>query len=91
MNQRIALRMLGKSGFRVDVVSDGRQAADAVKSGKYDVVLMDVHMPGMDGFAATAEIRGRERDGARLPIIAMTARAMARERDRGEVTIDNRQ
>ena len=81
VNQRIALRMLGKSGFRVDVVSDGRQAADAVKSGKYDVVLMDVHMPGMDGFAATAEIRGRERDGARLPIIAMTARAMAGDRE----------
>ncbi|MGO9096037.1 MAG: PAS domain S-box protein [Bryobacteraceae bacterium] len=81
VNQRIALRMLQKSGFRADVVSDGRQAAEAVKSGKYDVVLMDVHMPEMDGFAATAEIRGRERDGARLPVIAMTARAMAGDRE----------
>jgi PAS domain S-box-containing protein len=81
VNQRIALRMLQKSGFRADAVADGRQAADAVKSGKYDVVLMDVHMPEMDGFAATAEIRGRERNGARLPIVAMTARAMAGDRE----------
>jgi PAS domain S-box-containing protein len=81
VNQRIALRMLEKSGFRAHVVPDGRQAAEAALSGQYDVVLMDVHMPGMDGFAATAEIRGRERNGGRLPIVAMTARAMAGDRE----------
>ncbi|MGA2326450.1 MAG: PAS domain S-box protein [Bryobacteraceae bacterium] len=81
VNRRITLRMLEKSGFCAEAVCDGRQAADAVLAGHYDVVLMDVHMPEMDGFAATAEIRGREREGRHTPIIAMTARALAGDRE----------
>jgi CheY-like chemotaxis protein len=81
VNQRVALRMLDKSGFLAEAVLDGRQAVDAVLRGRYDVVLMDVHMPGMDGLSATAEIRARE-DGTRhTPIIAMTARALAGDRE----------
>jgi two-component system, sensor histidine kinase and response regulator len=81
VNRRITLRMLEKCGFQAEAVCDGRQAADAVLGGHYDVVLMDVHMPTMDGLAATAEIRGREADGRHTPIVAMTARALAGDRE----------
>jgi two-component system, sensor histidine kinase and response regulator len=81
VNRRIALRMLEKCGFQAEAVCDGRQAADAVLGGHYDVVLMDVHMPMMDGLAATAEIRGREGNGRHTPIVAMTARALAGDRE----------
>jgi CheY-like chemotaxis protein len=81
VNRRITLRMLEKCGFQAEAVCDGRQAADAVLGGHYDVVLMDVHMPTMDGLAATAEIRGRETDGRHTPIVAMTARALAGDRE----------
>jgi CheY-like chemotaxis protein/anti-sigma regulatory factor (Ser/Thr protein kinase) len=81
VNRRITLRMLEKCGFRAEAVCDGRQAADAVLAGRYDVVLMDVHMPQMDGLAATAEIRGREGNGRHTPIVAMTARALAGDRE----------
>ena len=61
---------------------DGVEALDALDHGAYDVVLMDVHMPEMDGYAATAAIRAREQQtGERLPIIAMTANAMEGDRD----------
>jgi PAS domain S-box-containing protein len=82
VNRKIALRMLEKSGFHADAVENGRKAVDAVASGLYDVVLMDVHMPEMDGFAATAEIRGREGESRHTPIIAMTARAMSGDREK---------
>jgi CheY-like chemotaxis protein len=82
VNRRIALRMLEKSGFHAQAVENGRQAVDAVASGCYDLVLMDVHMPEMDGFAATAEIRSREGERHHTPIIAMTARAMSGDREK---------
>jgi CheY-like chemotaxis protein len=82
VNRRIALRMLEKSGFQADAVENGRQAVEAVAHGCYGLVLMDVHMPEMDGFAATAEIRGLEGNRRHTPIVAMTARAMSGDRER---------
>jgi CheY-like chemotaxis protein len=83
VNQKIASRFLEKEGHHVTLASHGRQALAALDRENFDVVLMDVQMPEMDGFEATAIIRARERDtGKRLPIIAMTARAMKGDRER---------
>ncbi len=83
VNQRVAVAMLSKRGHSVHVVDDGRQACQAVLGDRYDVVLMDVQMPEMSGFEATAAIRAGETDGGgRVPIIAMTAHAMAGDRER---------
>jgi CheY-like chemotaxis protein len=83
VNQKIACRFLEKAGHHVTLASHGRQALAAIERENFDVVLMDVQMPEMDGFEATAAIRAQERDtGKRLPIIAMTAHAMAGDRER---------
>jgi CheY-like chemotaxis protein len=83
VNRKIVVRMLERAGFNVEAVQNGRLAVDAALSNDYDVVLMDVHMPEMDGFEATREIRRRENGSARrLPIIAVTARAMRGDRDK---------
>lgn len=78
VNQRVAVRVLEKAGHRCDVVSNGMQALDAIKTRKYDLVLMDCQMPDMDGYEATRCIRQYEAaTGAlHIPIIAMTAHAM---------------
>ena len=83
MNQRVASGLLGKRGHHVTVVGDGAAAVAALETGTFDLVLMDVQMPEMDGFEATAEIRRREQTtGGHMRIIAMTAHAMAGDRDR---------
>ncbi|UZW57773.1 response regulator [Sphingobium sp. JS3065] len=83
VNQRLALRLLEKRGHRVKIVGDGAQAVEALAQDRFDVVLMDVQMPEMDGFQATAAIRERERgQGKHMPIIAMTAHAMRGDRER---------
>jgi PAS domain S-box-containing protein len=83
VNQRVALGLLAKRGHRVTVASNGREAIDAVLREQFDVVLMDVQMPVMGGFEATAAIREREREtGGHLRIVAMTAHAMAGDRER---------
>jgi CheY-like chemotaxis protein len=83
VNQKIASRFLEKEGHHVTLASHGRQALAALDRENFDVVLMDVQMPEMDGFEATAIIRARERGtGKRLPIIAMTAHAMKGDRER---------
>jgi two-component system, sensor histidine kinase and response regulator len=83
LNQKVALARLAKWGFSVDVVENGRMAVEAVFSSTYDVVLMDVQMPEMDGLEATQEIRRRETEnGSRIPIIALTAHAMKGDMER---------
>ena len=65
------------------VANDGREAVATLETGQFDLILMDVQMPEMDGFEATAHIRARERErGTRIPIIAMTAHAMKGDRER---------
>ena len=84
INQRLALALLEKRGHRVVVANNGQEAFDAVENGAFDLVLMDIQMPVMDGVEATQRIRERERVlGARhLPIVAMTANAMQGDRER---------
>ncbi len=83
VNQKVASRMMGRRGHQVVVVSDGKEALAALAHGCFDLVLMDVQMPVMDGFATTMEIRKQEKlTGLYQPIIAMTAMAMKGDRER---------
>ncbi len=80
-NQRVAMELLQSGGLNVDVAQNGREAIASVKKNAYHAVLMDIQMPDMDGFRATAKIREDEANGG-LPIIAMTAHAMKGDRER---------
>jgi GAF domain-containing protein/CheY-like chemotaxis protein len=83
VNQRLVAGSLGRQGHHVTVVDDGQQAVAALAAASFDAVLMDVQMPRMDGFAATAEIRARERGtGRHVPIVALTAHAMKGDAER---------
>ncbi len=83
INQKVATRMLVQAGHAVTVAGDGRAALDLVGREAFDVVLMDVQMPEMDGLQAAAAIRARESGSIRrLPIVAMTAHAMKGDRER---------
>ena len=83
VNQKLAARLLEKHGHQVTVTANGREALAALDQENFDVVLMDVQMPEMDGFEATAAIRVREEStGRHLPIIAMTAHAMQGDQER---------
>ena len=81
MNQTVALGLLRRLGYRADVAWNGREAVEALERQRYDVVLMDVHMPELDGLDATRQIRDRWKKEARPHIIAMTANAMAEDRE----------
>jgi PAS domain S-box-containing protein len=81
VNQEVAGTMLRRRGHSVDIVSNGREAVDAVARQRFDVVLMDLQMPILGGLDATAEIRAKEK-GKRVPIIALTANAASGEREK---------
>ena len=84
VNREVAAGLLELLGYHVDSAEDGRQACTLTATHPYSVIFMDCQMPVMDGFAATATIRERERQAtvARTPIIALTANAMEGDRDR---------
>ena len=83
VNQRLAIRLLNKQGHTVVAVNNGREAVAAYAAQQFDLVLMDLQMPEMDGLQATARIREQERaTGARIPIVAVTANAMRGDRER---------
>ena len=84
-NQKVAITMLRMLGCQIDLAEDGQQALSKLKERSYDVILMDCQMPNMDGFAATAKIRDREKQlqvASPVPIIAVTANALITDRDR---------
>jgi two-component system sensor histidine kinase/response regulator len=82
VNQKVAYFMLEKQGHQVTGVRDGKEAVDAVDKGIFDVILMDIQMPNMNGFEATAAIREKEKNSDKhTPIIAMTAHAMKGDRE----------
>jgi two-component system sensor histidine kinase/response regulator len=83
INQQVALGILKIQGYNVTLASNGKEALDAYAQGAFDLILMDCHMPEMDGFEATMEIRKREQaaGGRRVPIVALTANAMAQDRE----------
>jgi Amt family ammonium transporter len=89
INQLVASEMLRAAGYDATVVNNGREAVSAIRSGRFDVVLMDCEMPELDGFAATRMIRTMEADqpfvasaGRPLPVIALTAQAVQGDRER---------
>lgn len=82
INQRVAVRMLERLGHRADVVANGIEAVHALNRVPYDLVLMDCHMPEMDGYEATQVIRQQAGRPSHTPIIAMTANAMEGDRER---------
>jgi two-component system, sensor histidine kinase and response regulator len=82
VNQVVAQTMLAKRGLVVDIASDGAEALAKLAHGTYAAVFMDCQMPNVDGYEATGRIRANERGDDRLPVIAMTAHAMAGDRER---------
>lgn len=82
-NQKLVRHMLGKRGHTLEIAENGRQALERLAARNFDVVLMDVHMPEMDGFQATIELRKLvDPEKAAVPVIAMTAHALKRDHDR---------
>ncbi|MDF2782114.1 MAG: putative signal transduction histidine kinase [Geminicoccaceae bacterium] len=82
VNCRLAMLMLEKAGHQIEVVNDGALAVEALVGKDYDLVLMDVQMPGVDGLEATRRIRALPGERARVPVIAITADAMAGDEQR---------
>jgi CheY-like chemotaxis protein len=83
VNQKVAARMLQREGHTVTIAGDGREALTFWEPRKFDLILMDVQMPEMDGLEATAAIRQKERSiDAHIPIVALTAHAMSGDRER---------
>jgi CheY-like chemotaxis protein len=81
VNQKLALRLLEKLGYRADVAGNGLETIEALERHSYDVILMDIQMPEMDGLEATKQIRGQGQPAKQPAIIAMTAGAMEGDRE----------
>ncbi|MBI5081796.1 MAG: response regulator, partial [Chloroflexi bacterium] len=81
VNQKLALRILQRMGYRADVAANGLEALAALRRQRYDVILMDVQMPEMDGLEATRQIRSTFTPDQQPHIIAMTANAMQGDRE----------
>lgn len=81
MNRDMLSRRLMKKGFEVDMALDGAQGVEMARSGAYDIVLMDMSLPVIDGWEATRQLRA-EPETRNVPIIALTAHAMAGDRDK---------
>ena len=79
INQKVLRKQLSLLGFRVDVAANGREALALLRSGRYALLLTDLHMPQMDGYALATAVRADEAGGRRLPIVALTANAMKGE------------
>jgi signal transduction histidine kinase/CheY-like chemotaxis protein len=82
VNQKVATGMLGKMGHKITLATNGLEAVKQWRQSNFDLILMDVQMPEMNGLQATTQIRREEAIGAHVPIVAMTASAMSEERDR---------
>ena len=82
VNQKVAVRMLRKLGYGSDIANNGLEAIEALRKKDYDLVLMDVQMPEMDGIEATVAIQQEWPEGQQPIIIAMTANAMSQDRER---------
>src|SRR5687767_5792203 len=83
INQKVAIRLLEREGHLVTLAVNGRKALELVESRSFDLILMDVQMPEMDGLEATMAIRNRERGTDRhIPIVAVTAYALVGDRER---------
>ena len=82
MNQKVGAALLRKLGCHVEIAANGLEAVAMATDFPFDLILMDCQMPEMDGYEATAEIRRRQKGGLRTPIIALTAAALAADRDR---------
>jgi CheY-like chemotaxis protein len=81
VNLKVACRFVEKLGYRAQAAAGGQAAIDAAATGDYELILMDCQMPEVDGFEATTIIRAQERNGRRVPIIAVTANAAQGDRE----------
>ena len=82
INQKVTVAILKPLGFDVEIANNGREALAKMQNSKYDLILMDCHMPEMDGFEATSEIRKREKNDRHIPVIALTASVLPEEKMR---------
>lgn len=82
INQEVTQGILELMGFEVDLAENGREALERHDTHEYDIILMDIQMPEIDGYEATKKIRTREKDAKRTPIIALTANALAGDKEK---------
>lgn len=82
VNQKVILRMLSELGFQAEAVTDGNEAIEAVRNKKWDLVLMDVQMPIIDGLEATRQIREIRDSASKIPIVALTAHALKEDKEK---------